>query len=99
MESLSLCNRHSELNVAVLATKNIEEKVKAFLELMATDFFSPVAEWLKIEFRMTHQDIASALGATRVSITRIFSKVRKTGWLIKAEDILLLLPLKNLFVL
>ena len=54
MESLSLRNRHSELNVAVLVNKNVEEKVKAFLELMATDFGTPVAEGLMIDFRMTH---------------------------------------------
>ena len=86
MESLSLRNRHSELNVAVLVNKNVEEKVKAFLELMASEFGTPVAEGLKIDFRMTHQDIANAIGATRESITRILSKLRETGWLKKHMD-------------
>ena len=90
MESLSLRNRHSELNVAVLVNKNVEEKVKAFLELMATDFGTPVAEGLKIDFRMTHQDIANAIGSTRVSITRILSKLRETGWLIKTDGFLII---------
>ena len=76
--------------MAVLVNKNIEEKVKAFLELMATDFGTPVAEGLKIDFRMTHQDIANAIGSTRVSITRILSKLRETGWLIKKDVFLII---------
>ena len=53
---------------------------------MATDFGTPVAEGLNIDFRMTHQDIANAIGSTRVSITRILSKRRETGWVIKQMD-------------
>ena len=71
--------------MAVLVNKNVEEKVKAFLELMATDFGTPVAEGLKINFTITHQDIANAIGSTRVSITRILSKLRETGCLIKTD--------------
>ena len=65
--------------------------VKVFLELMATDFGTPVAEGLKIDFRMTHQDIANAIGATRVNITRILSKLRETGWLIKTDGFLVVI--------
>ena len=89
-EAVTLRKRQSELNVAVLVNKNVEEKVKAFLELMATDFGTPVAEGLKIDFIMTHQDIANAIGSTRVSITRILSKLRETGWLIKTDGFLII---------
>ena len=65
--------------------------VKVFLELMATDFGTPVAEGLKIDFRMSHQDIANAIGSTRVSITRILSKLRETGWLIKTDGFLIVI--------
>ena len=58
---------------------------------MATDFGTPVAEGLKIDFRMPPQDIANAIGATRVSITRIFSKLRETGWLIKTDGFLVVI--------
>jgi len=39
---------------------------------------------------MTHQDIANAIGSTRVSITRILSKLRETGWLIKTDGFLII---------
>ena len=54
------------------------------------DFRTPVAEGLKIDFRMTHQDIVNAIGATRGSFTRILSKLRETGWLIKADGFLII---------
>ena len=62
-----------------------EERVKAFLELIATDFGKPVEEGLMIDFSITHQDIANAVGLTRVTITRILSQLKKTGWLRKID--------------
>ena len=56
--------------------------------MLATDFGTPVAEGLKIDFRMTHQDIANAIGTTRVTISRILTKLRITGWLIKTDGFL-----------
>ena len=58
---------------------------------MATNFGRPVEEGLNIDFRMTHQDIANAIGSTRVSITRILSTLRETGWLIKADGFLIII--------
>ena len=83
LESLSLRHRSTELNLAILLEKTVEEKVKAFFELIATDFGHPVEEGLMIDFKITHQDIANALGVTRVTITRILSQLQKTGWLKK----------------
>ena len=44
-----------------------------------------------IDFSMTHQDIANALGVTRVTITRVLSQLRKTGWLIKTDGFLVVI--------
>tara|TARA_Y100001968_G_scaffold231492_1_gene214260 strand:- start:534 stop:755 length:222 start_codon:yes stop_codon:yes gene_type:complete len=40
---------------------------------------------------MTHQDIANAIGSTLISNTRILSKLRKTGWLIKIDGYLIVI--------
>ena len=85
LESLSLRHRSTELNLTVLLEKTAEERVKAFLELIATDFGKPVEEGLMIDFSITHQDIANAVGLTRVTITRILSQLKKTGWLRKLD--------------
>jgi len=85
LESLSLRHRSTELNLTVLLEKTAEERVKAFLELIATDFGKPVEEGLMIDFLITHQDIANAVGLTRVTITRILSQLKKTGWLRKLD--------------
>ena len=85
LESLSLRHRSTQLNLTVLLEKSAEERVKAFLELIATDFGKPVEEGLMIDFSITHQDIANAVGLTRVTITRILSQLKKTGWLRKLD--------------
>ena len=85
MESLSLRNRYTELSMAVLAEKKVKEKVKAFLELIATDLGKPVGEGLMIDFKITHQDIANAIGSTRVTITRILAELQEDFWLKKTD--------------
>ncbi len=59
--------------------------------MIATDFGHPVEKGLMIDFSMTHQDIANALGVTRVTITRVLSQLRKTGWLIKTDGFLVVI--------
>ncbi len=85
LESLSLHHRSTELNLAVVLAKTAEERVKAFLELMATDFGKPVEDGLMIDVSITHQDIANAVGVTRVTVTRILSQLKKVGWLRKSD--------------
>ena len=85
MESLSLRNRYTELNLAVLVEKKVEEKVKRFLELIATEYGKPLDGGLMIEFKITHQDIANAIGSTRVTVTRILSKLQEDYWLTKTN--------------
>ena len=94
LESLSLRHRSTELNLTVVLAKTAEERVKEFLELLATDFGKPVEEGLMIGFSITHQDIANAVGVTRVTITRILSQLKKTGWLKKLDEGLFVIAFK-----
>jgi len=63
--------------VAILVNKNVEKKVKSFLELIATNFGRPVGKGLKIDFRMNHQDIANAIGSNRVNIKEYYLNIGK----------------------
>ena len=73
------------MNLAVLVEKKVEEKVKRFLELIATEYGKPLDGGLMIEFKITHQDIANAIGSTRVTVTRILSKLQEDYWLTKTN--------------
>ena len=53
---------------------------RGFLEL-AKDFGEPCEAGLRLNLRLTHQEIASALSTTRVTVTRVLGQLRDEGWL------------------
>lgn len=73
--------RQSEALIALLGLRRIEERVRGFLELLAQDYGQPCEQGLRLNLRLTHQDIASALSTTRVTVTRVLGLLREEGWL------------------
>ncbi|MBM5799108.1 MAG: Crp/Fnr family transcriptional regulator, partial [Cyanobacteria bacterium K_Offshore_0m_m2_072] len=73
--------RQSEALLALLGLRRIEERVRGFLELMATSYGQPCEQGLRLNLKLTHQDIASALSTTRVTVTRVLVALREEGWL------------------
>jgi CRP-like cAMP-binding protein len=73
--------RQSEALIALLGLRRIEERVRGFLELLAQDYGQPCEQGLRLNLRLTHQDIASTLSTTRVTVTRVLGMLREEGWL------------------
>ena len=73
--------RQSEALIALLGLRRIEERVRGFLELLAQDYGQPCEQGLLLNLRLTHQDIASALSTTRVTVTRVLGLLKEEGWL------------------
>ena len=63
--------RQAESLLALLGLRRVEERVRGFLELLAKDFGEPCEAGLRLNLRLTHQEIASALSTTRVTVTRV----------------------------
>jgi CRP-like cAMP-binding protein len=64
-----------------MALRRVEERVRGFLELIASDYGQPCDEGLRLNLRLTHQEVASALATTRVTVTRVIGALRDQGWL------------------
>ena len=73
--------RQSEALIALLGLRGVENRVKSFLELMAEDYGQPCDQGLKLNLRLTHQEIASAVSTTRVTITKVLGQLKESGWL------------------
>jgi CRP-like cAMP-binding protein len=73
--------RQSEALLALLGLRRIEDRVRGFLELLATSYGQPCELGLRLNLKLTHQEIASALSTTRVTVTRILGALRDEGWL------------------
>ncbi len=78
--------RQSEALLAIVGLRRIEDRVRSFLELLATSYGQPCESGLRLNIKLTHQDIASALSTTRVTVTRILGSLRDEGWLLSDEQ-------------
>lgn len=79
--SLSRRLQQSEMMLALMGQRRVEDRLRQFLLLLKEDFSQPVAEGHRLTVRLTHQHLASALGTTRVTVTRILGQFRQQGWL------------------
>ena len=92
LQGMSARCRQSEAMLALLGLRRIEDRVRGFLELLAEDYGQPCEQGLRLPLKLTHQDLASALSTTRVTVTRVLGDLRRSGWLILADDRHLILP-------
>ncbi|MFM7514917.1 MAG: Crp/Fnr family transcriptional regulator [Cyanobium sp.] len=73
--------RQSESMLALLGLRRVEDRVRGFLELLANDYGQPCEQGLRLNIKLTHQELASALSTTRVTVTRVVGVLRDEGWL------------------
>ena len=81
MKAMMHRTRQSEALIALLGLRGIENRVRSFLELLAENYGHPCDQGLKLNVRLTHQEIASAVSTTRVTVTKILGQLKENGWL------------------
>ncbi|MEO1004073.1 MAG: Crp/Fnr family transcriptional regulator [Cyanobacteria bacterium J06638_7] len=81
LQGMAARYRQSEAMLALLGLRRIEERVRGFLELLANDYGQPCDKGLRLNVKLTHQELASALSTTRVTVTRVLGALRDEGWL------------------
>lgn len=81
LQALTQRYRQSQALLGLMALRRVEERVRGFLELIASDYGQPCEEGLRLNLRLTHQEVASALATTRVTVTRVIGNLRDEGWL------------------
>ncbi|RPF84851.1 Crp/Fnr family transcriptional regulator [Synechococcus sp. CC9616] len=91
MDAIAARYRQAESLLALLGLRRVEDRLRGFLELLAQDYGQPCEDGLKLNVRLTHQELASALSTTRVTVTRVLGLLREEGWLkIDAERCLVI---------
>jgi CRP-like cAMP-binding protein len=66
---------------AMQARPHLDQRIVGLLSLLAEQFGREDGERMVIDVRITHQQLASAVGATRTTITRILRDLKRTGQL------------------
>ena len=71
--------QQAEALLAISGQRRVEDRLQQLLLLMKREIGQPVAEGSRIGVRLTHQNLANAIGTTRVTVTRLLSKLKSEG--------------------
>jgi CRP-like cAMP-binding protein len=71
--------RRMEAWAAVQARPHLQDRVIGLLSLLAESFGEPRGAGVCIDVRLTHGQVAAAIGATRATVTRVIGKLRAEG--------------------
>ncbi|HBL25838.1 MAG TPA: hypothetical protein DD490_03280 [Acidobacteria bacterium] len=71
--------RQMEAWASMQARPHMEQRVLGILHLLAEPFGRPHPRGLLLDVRLTHAQIASAVGGTRATVTRLLSQLRRRG--------------------
>jgi CRP-like cAMP-binding protein len=73
--------RQAEAMLAMAGCRRVEDRLRQLLLLLQMEIGQPVTGGTRLSVRLTHQHLASAIGTTRVTVTRLLGKLKDEGWL------------------
>ncbi len=78
--------------LSILGQKRSIDRLMGFLVLLLEEYGQPCPEGYYLPYSLTHAQIASAIGTTRVTVTRLIGKLRQQNSLFLKDDHLIGLP-------
>jgi CRP-like cAMP-binding protein len=78
---LTLRLQQGEAWLSLAGKRLVADRLRHFLVLLAKDFGQVEPSGIRIPLRLTHHQLAMAIGTTRVTITRLLKDFRGEGWL------------------
>ena len=70
----------------------IPQRLQQLLSWLALKFGRPVEQGRLIQLRLTHQDMADAIGTTRVTVTRLMQELERSGQIGYSKKNCVILP-------
>ena len=83
-----LINHHvkqTEELLYILRSHRMYQRLRKILVWLAQKFGTKVEFGLMIDLRITHQDLAETIGATRVTVTKLINQLEQEGFLSRPE--------------
>ena len=74
--------QQAEAFLALSGCRRVEERLKQLLILLQHEVGQPTPRGTRINVRLTHQQLANAIGTTRVTITRLIGQLKQEEWLV-----------------
>jgi len=87
--------QQSEAWLAIAGKRLVADRLRQLLLLIAQDFGQVETCGVRIPVRLTHHQLATAIGTTRVTVTRLLKDFKEEGWL-HTQQRYLIIQLKEL---
>lgn len=71
--------KQTEAMLAISGQKLVKDRLHNLLRLLQQQVGEPVAEGTRLAVRLTHEELATACCTTRVTVTRLLSKLQQEG--------------------
>ncbi|GAX45127.1 Crp/Fnr family transcriptional regulator [Tolypothrix sp. NIES-4075] len=71
--------RQTESFLAISGRQRVQERLHHLLLFLKQEIGQPVSQGTRLNFRLTHEELASACCTTRVTITRLMGKLQQQG--------------------
>ncbi|NJL88302.1 MAG: Crp/Fnr family transcriptional regulator [Leptolyngbyaceae cyanobacterium SM1_1_3] len=84
--------QQSEAWLALSGKRLVGDRLRHLLMLIADEFGQADERGIRINIRLTHHQLAAAIGTTRVTVTRLLKDFKTEGWLTTHQRFLILTP-------
>lgn len=81
LQQLSRRLQQTEAILAMISQRRVYDRLLQLLLMLKQEVGQVTPDGVRLEVRLTHQQLANLLGTTRVTITRLLGHLRQEGWL------------------
>jgi CRP-like cAMP-binding protein len=81
LPSLIQRSKQTESLLAVAGQRKVQDRLQQLLLLLAQTVGQPIAGGTRIRVRLTHEELASLIRSSRVTVTRLLGHFKRQGWL------------------
>ncbi|MCG9889448.1 MAG: Crp/Fnr family transcriptional regulator [Thermosynechococcaceae cyanobacterium MS004] len=72
--------QQTEALLAIAGYRRVDDRLRQLLYLLRQDLGQATAKGTRLSTRLTHQQLASLIGTTRVTVTRLLKEFKAEGW-------------------
>ncbi|MBD2580037.1 Crp/Fnr family transcriptional regulator [Oscillatoria sp. FACHB-1406] len=84
--NLSRRLKQTEAMLSIAGQRRVEDRLNQLLLLLQSELGEASAAGTRIGVRLTHQNLANAIGTTRVTITRLLGKLQRENYIFIDDD-------------
>jgi CRP-like cAMP-binding protein len=84
--------QRTEAWLALLGQRLVADRLRSLLILLAEEFGQVEPQGVRLMIRLSHRQLASIIGSSRGTVTRLLGEFRNEGWLAIHQRQLILNP-------